>query len=329
VRTETEKRIAKSRRQQDGVLVPLLNELLKSPIGVDTPEDAEFLHILAMKQVRREQQRVSGEGVYSPSGLASCLRRVYLGKNWKKLGLERVELPAIEPHFYFLSGDFIHLKWQFALYRLSLLLPDFWLVDCEIPVMSKRKDHGGTIDALCMWQNEPLVVDVKGLKVRGFIDVDEGRVPHDYRIQLTDYMMLFNAGLVGYNASLSPLLKETLGEIPKVKRGILLVENKGGPDYRHPAALTEQVISLKDNLPEVRARLEVLRAHEEASKLPDIECVTTQGIQFNGCPFAGFCKEEVQAVERRRKDAENRDPKQYRLARPKRSDRPRQSRSKR
>ena len=107
--------------------------------------------------------------MFSPSGLASCLRRVYLSKNWKELGLTRVELPAIEPHYYFFTGDFIHLKWQFALYKLSLLIPDFWLIECELPVMSKHRDHGGTLDVLVLYKGEAFIVDVKGLNVEDFM----------------------------------------------------------------------------------------------------------------------------------------------------------------
>jgi hypothetical protein len=323
--TQLEKNM-KAARRQSGVIVPLLNELFKAPLEIATETDAVFLHMLAMKQVAREQVRKSGDGVYSPSGLASCLRRVYLSKNWKQLGLERVELPAIEAHYYFTTGDFIHLKWQYAFYKLSIIMENFWLVDVEIPVVSKRKDHGGTIDVLCLLDGEPLIIDVKGLNVRAFHNIDDGSITGDYRIQLTDYMVLFNSALSHGLWVPPPSIVDLIGpDFPKVKRGFILAENKGGPDARHPTALTEYEISLKDNKPEVQARLEVLRTHEEEKTLPEIECTSRRTIQFQGCPFAGYCNKEVKAVEKR--TAKDRDSAELKLAKPKRSNRPRRPKS--
>lgn len=318
-RTGTEKRIVAERSQQGGILVPKLNEILKTNIGIDSKEDADFLHALAMKQVLREQERKRGDGVYSPSGLASCMRRVYLAKNWQRLGLTRVELPAIEPHYYFLTGDFIHLKWQFAMYKLSLVDPDFMLLDCEVSVLSKRKDHGGTIDVVCLNDGELQIVDVKGLQRNSFYKVDENRAPHEYRMQVGDYMMLWNAAVTHNRIKPTASMKKNFGweQYPKVHTGIILAENKGGPDARHPAALTEQVVKLKDVRTEIRGRLEILRAHEEEDTLPDIECVSTRSVQFQGCPFAEICRREVKR--RERENAKGSDPKQYRVSQPKRN----------
>jgi hypothetical protein len=325
------------RAQSKGILVPKLNEILKYGVGIENEEDAEFLHTLAMKQVARERERKTGDGVYSPSGLASCLRRVYLAKNWQKMNLTRVELPAIEPHYYFLTGDFIHLKWQFAMWKLSLremeyaakngTEPEFILLDCELPVMSKRRDHAGTIDVLAVIEGELVIVDVKGLNVRGFQKIDSGEIIDDYRIQVGDYMMLWNSGLRTRMIELPQTITDMTGwtEWPKVTRGIVLAENKGGPDPKHPAALTEYIVKSKDSLPEVRARLGVLRAHEEEQTIPEIECKTTRGIQFTGCPFAEVCRKEVKQREKR-ENAKDRNSAEHRLAKPKRSDRPRSPR---
>jgi len=329
-RTELEKRIIQQRKLQErgGLIVPLLEEMLKSSIGVDTEEDARWLYNLAMKQVKREKVRQEGydndEMVFSPSGLADCLRRVYLSKNHKKFGLERVELPAIEPHFYFLTGDFLHLKWQFVFYKLSQLHPDFHLVDCEIPIMSKRKDHAGTLDVVVILGIEPLIIDVKGLNVRSFHGVDKNETSdqnHKYRIQTADYGMLFNSALqrgswVPDAKTMKYLNDHDVGAFPKVKRVVLLAENKGGPDQNHPAALAENIFDLKSNLPEVRARLETLRGYEEEEKIPPAECVSTRLIAFTGCPFAGFCHKEVKRAEIARAKAS--DTKKLTVARPNR-----------
>lgn len=327
--TATERLIRAGRVQDHQWLVPRLNEILKRPLGVETEADAKFLYELAMRQVRREKQRKSGGNVYSPSGLASCLRQVYLRAHWKELGFQRLELPAIEPHFYFITGDFIHLKWQFILWKLSQADPDFLLIDCEVGVMSKRGDHGGTIDVIALLEGELVIIDVKGLNVRGFQKVDSGDLSHEYRIQVTDYMMLWNAGVRHGLIKPHPTLTKDLGwlDYPKINRAIILAENKGGPDVKHPAALTESVVKLKDNLADVQTRLEVLRHHEEEQTLPEIECVTTKGIQFTGCPFAGVCEKEIR--KRERADAKSSDSSEYRVAQPKRADRPRRPRPKR
>lgn len=313
--------------------MPVLNELLRDPIGVESEWDVNFLTKLSEKQVAREKIRQesykNGQTVFSPSGLGSCLRRVYLSKNHREHGLQRVETGAIEPHYYFLTGDFIHLKIQFMLYKASLKWPEkILLVDTEMPVMSKRKDHGGTIDVFIILDGEPMIVDVKGLNVRGFQKVDKGEPPHDYRIQVSDYMMLLNSMITSGTWKPNEMLMEYLGQwghktMPKIKRGILLAENKGGPDVGHPAALTEHIFKLKDNLPELRIRMEALRGHEEAKEIPEAECESTRLIEFTGCPFAEFCRPEVKRREAKRIAAS--DGKEYRLARPKRNRRTRRS----
>lgn len=331
-RSEIEKRIIQQRKmdQRGGLIVPLLEELLKSSLGIDTEEDARWLYDLAKRQVERERIRKLGyendEMVFSPSGLADCLRRVYLSKNHKKFGLERIELPAIQPHFYFFTGDFLHLKWQFAFYKLAGVHPLIHLVDCEIPILSKRKDHGGTLDILLIYGDEALIVDVKGLNVRSFngVDKDESSdTNHKYRIQIADYGMLFNSALQRGawkpdKATMKYLKSRGLSEFPKVKRMVLLAENKGGPDQSHPAALTENVIDLKSNLPEVKARLEELRGYEKEEEIPPPECVSTRLITFTGCPFAEFCRKEVQKIERQRARDTVSNPRKLVVARPKR-----------
>jgi hypothetical protein len=331
-RTPVEKAIIADRVQAQGVLVPKLNELLKYGVGIEDPADVEFINTLTMKQVVREKERRTGQAVYSPSGLASCLRRVYLSRHWKELGLTRVELPAIQPHFYFLTGDFIHLKWQFAMWRLSIMEltkaaenpgyePAFVLLDCEINVQSKHGDHGGTIDVLCLIDGELVIVDIKGLNVRGFQKVDANEIQDTYRVQVGDYIMLWNSGVRHRLKKVPTHITELTGwtEFPKVTKGIILAENKGGPDPKHPAALTEYIVKSKDAIPEVRARLGVLRAHEEEKTIPAAECRSTRGIQFEGCPFAEYCRKEIRSLEKRDRKAADRNPREYRVSQPSRT----------
>lgn len=325
-----EKNLAQQKRDDEGgqLLVPLLHELLKKPIGIESDDDAEFLFALAKKQVEREKIRKSGDGVFGSSGLADCLRRVYLSKNWKELGFERITLPSIDAHYYFVTGDFLHLKWQYAFYKLSLVSDRFTLLDVEMPIKSKHGDHGSTLDVLCALDGELLIVDMKGLNVRGWQKIDQGDISHHYRIQLADYGMLLNSAIQHGKFKPEGQMKKLFPDgFPKVKRAVLLAENKGGPDYRHPAALTEHIVNIKENVPDVRARLELLREHDEEKTLPEIECTSTRTIQFQGCPFAEVCKKEVRSVERAR--AADNDSREYRVAQPKRANRPRRSGSKR
>ncbi len=330
-RTNLERRLAY--KHGEGIIVPILNKLLEEPVGIDDGWDVEFLKKLAEKQVIREQERAKsytdGKTVFSPSSLASCLRRSYLSKNHREHGLTRVETRAIEPHYYFLTGDFIHLKVQFMLYKASMKWPEkILLVDSEMPVMSKRGDHGGTVDVLVFVDGEPFIVDVKGVNIRTFSAIDKGEPPHAYRIQVADYTMLFNAMIQRGAWKPSNDLMEYLSQwghvsMPKVKRGVLLAENKGGPDMAHPAAFTEQIIDLKENLPELRIRMEALRGFEEEKEIPEAECESTRYIEFTGCPFSEFCRPEVKQREAARVAAE--EAKGYRLARPKRRRRTRRS----
>ncbi len=330
--TRLEQQIISTRRtkRKGQILVPMLHELLKRKVEIETEEDAEFIHTLMQLGVMREKQRQEGyennQMVFSPSSLASCLRKVYLSKKHQDLGLERVELPNVNAHSYFFTGDWIHLKWQFALYKLNQLMPkDFMLLELELPVMSKHGDHGGTIDALALIYGEPFLIDVKGLNVRGFQNVDFGTLQDEYRIQLADYIMLFNAQR-GWPIAES--WKKVLGleKFPKIERGIILAENKGGPDSGHPAGITERIVNADENIPEVRLRLGELRRHEEANTIPQIECTNTRTIQFQGCPFANFCKKEVTAYERAH--ASRKDSAEFRVATPTGNNRSRRTRSK-
>jgi hypothetical protein len=290
----------------------LIEELFRKPVRIETEEDVKFIEYAARLTALREHER--GQNlVYSPSGLASCLRRVYLGRHWQELGLQRVELPNVGAHGIFLNGDFLHLKWHFILYKLAMSNADFRLLEIEYPVMSKRKDHGGTLDALVMVEDKIYVVDYKGLNVRNFQNAINS-LPHDYRIQITDYMMLLS----------SDMLSQGL----VIESGIMLLENKGGSDRERPLGIYEIEVKRKDGLPEVRLRLEALRQHEVQKEIPRPECVSTKQIQFLECPFADFCKKEVKEIERRNRELESQHAEKLRVARPARTNRSRRSRPK-
>jgi hypothetical protein len=299
--TQTEKRIAQQRRAK-GVLVPLLEDLFSRQVEIEEGEDVEFLttllNLTAIRQTKRQTKPL-----YSPSQLSSCLRYVYLLKHHKALGITKQPSIRPEANFYFFNGNWVHLKWQFALYKLHQKLPDdvFMLIGCEIPIISKHGDHGGTMDALVMIHGEFYIVDFKGLNVRTFSEIARGFIPPEYALQIVDYGMLFNSQRG--NAVLT--------------RGLLITESKGGPDPKHPIALHESEIPIKTRLPEVRGRLEVLRNHERRKEIPEPECTSTQTLQFIGCPFAAHCRKEVKEIQRQRRDAESKNAERYRVAVPK------------
>lgn len=296
MRTKLEKEIRHKRKKPSGKkLVPLLEELFKEPVEIESEEDIEWIEQLLRRMVQRGNDR-EFRPLYSPSQLAECLRYVYLLKHRKELGLVRVGSNSPSAHYYFFTGNFLHLKWQFALYKLEKQINDpsiFQLHGVEVPIISKRKDHGGTVDALCSVYETPSIVDFKGLNVRAFSEITRGFIPVTYTLQLSDYGMLFNAA--------------SRNGDPKISTALLVSENKGGADAKHPLALHEAEIQIETHLPEVRSRLKELRRYAEEEEIPPPECVSMQSVQFKGCPFRKFCKEEVKEIEREAKRLARKD----------------------
>ena len=279
----------KHERNSKGILVPLLEDFMRQPVDIDSQEDVDWMTNLLEIMVERDERRKGDDKVFSPSQLASCLRYVYLLRHYKQLDIAKMKELRIEPSYYFLTGNFLHLKWQFALYKMEKRINDpdiFQLYAVEEPILSKRKDHGGTVDGIVLVHGEPFIADFKGLNVRSFGEITRAFVPHQYLVQLSDYMMLWN----------SQRSKDF-----RIEKALLIAENKGGPDAKHPIALHEHVIHSGEHVDEVKLRLEVLREHEEAKTIPHPECETTKGFQFAGCPFQKFCKTEVKEIEKIRR----------------------------
>lgn len=272
----------------------MIENRLRHPLNIDDEHDAKFIYDLVRKQSEREQERREFRR-YSPSQLASCLRQVYLKRNYDG---PRKRETRIEPNFYFLTGDWLHLKWQYVLYRMDKEGTEgFELIDVEVSVVSKRGDHGGTIDATVKIHGEPMPVDFKGLNVRAFQKACYGDVDLSYKVQLCDYMILNNSQ------------RKTITE--QFNRGLLVIENKGGPDPKHPIALTEIKVGIEEFRPEVRWRLEELRKHEEENSVPEPECDKTTSLQFQGCPFRDYCRKDVKEIAKR--NAENSNTEGFRV----------------
>lgn len=301
--TPVEKRL-RHKRRRSGILVPLLEDYMaKRPMRVETPADIDFMIDLYERSIARELERDKNGKVYSPSTFAACIRRVYLGRHYKTFGITKLLDPRAEVNSYFTKGDFVHHQWQLACFKLDQKLPDthFKLLGYEEKITSPEGDHGGTSDVRVAIDGTPYIVDVKGVNVRTFSDTANGNPPLQYCIQLADYLYLWNQT-----------------HKKKITQGILLTENKGGPDRNHPIALHETIIDLEDYEPEIELRLEILREHETDEEVPEPECTSTGTFQFQSCPFRKFCRKEVEAIARQRKAEEEADF-EYRVATPPRN----------
>jgi hypothetical protein len=295
-------KLIRHKNRRSGILVPLLEDLFQSPVEPEDEADLNFIASVLKRQLERAQDRKNAP-LFSPSQLASCLRYVYLLKHHKELEIPRLASVRVEPNYYFFNGNWLHLKWQFALYKLDKQINDpeiFRLHGVEIPIVSKHGDHGGTVDSLCSIYGESVIVDFKGLNVRAFGEITRGFIPDAYVTQLADYGMLYNSQRNG----------------KRISKGLLITENKGGPDPKHLVALQESVVEISTHLPEVRSRLAELRKHGKEKSIPPPECISTTSFQFVSCPFRKFCREEVKKIERRRKRAEGENPPRFSVASP-------------
>ena len=278
----------RQRRHSTGVLVPLIEWYMQNPVEITSHSDVRWMAKLFAQTMKRERERKDNP-VFSPSSLASCLRQVYFTRHHKELEIPPLHVPRLEPQGYFLHGSFLHFKWQYVLFKMTQAFDreDYELVVIERRIMSKRGDHGGTVDAVVIIEGEPYIVDFKGVNVRDFQNIVRGNIPGHYRLQLCDYMILANS---------SEEFKMDTG-IRRIEKAILIAENKGGPDPKHPLALHEHIVHLDEGAQEVRIRLKELRTHEKARSIPAPECTKTTTLQFKACPFQRFCKKEVKRIE--------------------------------
>jgi|SRR5262245_3455444 len=276
------KQIRQSKEPPKGVLVPLVEQFMTaSAVQIETPEDVKFLHDLATRMMMREgSRREEGLGFYSPSSLGErCLRKAYLGRH----ATRNPHAPSpygMSAHYYFLTGNFIHMKWQFVLYKMEKWIANsaiFRTYGHEIPVASKRGDHRGTIDQIVFIYEEPYVLDYKGLNVFSARKVELGNIPVNYRIQVADYLVLWNS------QKQAPF---------RIEKGLLVVEDKGGGEK----FLHESLITLAEDGERARRRLVKLREHEKRNQMPTPLCKSLKDKTFQGCQFRTICWDEVEAA---------------------------------
>lgn len=342
--TPTEKAIIRERRgrKTGAILVPIIEETLENECIPETIEDFRFLDMLVKARALPRRK-----GVFSPSMLGSCVRQAYFAKR----GEEKVLSHNPQTNGYFLHGNFIHLKWQFALWRAHTLgklelvpvpieheleiLKAMFLSGDEnhsdrdyvmwadaldfhgngtrpgVEVRVVLDDFGGTIDGLVKMRpfkrngNKVHVVDFKGINVIDFQRTLKRGAPKPYRVQITGY---------GHNVNVSGLDYEVID-------ALLVSENKAGPTNslsQSPLALHETRVPVEEHLPEVRRRLKTLRWFDDRDEVPPPECVSTQHMAYQECPFNRFCREEVRERQRERERRASKQRRNWSPARPSR-----------
>ncbi len=232
------------------------------------------------------------KGVFSPSMLSSCTRQAYFAV----IGQEKRRAKSPRTNGYFLDGDFRHYKWQFALWkahRAGLLI----LHGCEIRVFHPNGDFAGTIDAIVEIGGELYIVDFKGMNVRSFQEHEKWGTKIGYKVQIVGY-----AEIVNKACAFESFMGEVLGV--EIRTCLLVGENKGGPSQSgSPLALHEDQLVVRQHRSKVKRRMHELRRHVTNEEIPAPDCTSTRTIQFQECPFAYFCRDEVAAAQKAREKA--------------------------
>jgi hypothetical protein len=288
-RTATEKRIIEARKAK-GVLVPILQETLEQEVRVEDEQDQWFM--LELMKARAQPRE---NGVFSPSMLGSCMRQAYFAKT----AMPKYPATSARSHYYFLDGDFRHYKWQFVLWkahRLKLLT----LLGVEVRVRHPSGDFAGTLDGLVLLNDGRVTIpDFKGMHVRAFQEFEMYGAPLNYKVQLVGYgdilnqSGLFDSFMTNSDAVLIDRKRIQIDDV------VLIGENKGGPGQRsdNQIALREEVIPLRKGRSTVKRRLHALRGYVEREEVPPPACYSVRLKQFEECPFASHCREEVKAIQ--------------------------------
>ena len=314
--TSTERRIIEERRSRDRdwLLVPILEELLESPVEPEDEEDFRFMDMLL-----RARAIPRAKGVFSPSMLGSCMRQAYFAKR----GTDRHHVPNPRANGYFLNGNFVHFKWQFACWKAHRLgklelLPvpaespelDFYgngtRPGVEVRVMGEA-DYGGTLDVILAFGGPPVPIDFKGVNQIDFQRMVKKGAKQEYRKQLVGYCK---------NANASDLID--FWNRGPVKYALLVNENKAGPDTSAPSspiALYETLVKIVEFEAEVDRRLRTLRYHDDRDIVPPPECVSTRHMGYQECAFNRYCTDEVKARQREREAKAAKSPRNWRVSR--------------
>ena len=118
LKTQTEAAI-RHRKKSSGILVPMIEEFMRSPVNIEDERDLDFLEKLhrRMKTAGEPAQGAEGRLLSLRSGILSApgLPSPPFQGAWD---LYQHQLRP-DPNFYFLTGNFLHLKWMFVLYKME------------------------------------------------------------------------------------------------------------------------------------------------------------------------------------------------------------------
>lgn len=238
--------------------------------------------------------------------LGDCVRKAYFAKRGEK----RLAVNSPQAHGYFLNGNFVHLKWQFAVWKAARqnLLEIATVSDTlgERPAVEVRVvdgDFGGTIDIIPIIDDKAYVVDFKGINVIEFQRTVKRGAKVAYRRQVVGYGMI---------------AQEKLGI--ELAGCLLVSECKAGPisGRGSPIALHETFVPIEDHRGDVARRLRTLRWFDAKEELPPPECVSTIHMGFQECPFSANCREEVRQIQRERESRAAKQPRNWKPSRPSR-----------
>lgn len=272
------------------ILVPLVEDFYQNPVEVEDDEDIKFVEkVLKVRSLPRRK------GIYSPSMLSECVRRVYFIKTEKPQRRAR----RVESHGYFADGNWRHLKWQFTLWKMHragiiqlIDRPAPYPPGTEIFTLSNRGDSGGTTDNLLYipsidWLG---VVDWKGMNSTSFVSyVGAGHPPISYIAQSVDYALHLNED-------------QNIVLPRKIQNVLVIGENKNGAirsrTVKSPLGLYEWHYQVEDFVQHIARRKKKLRTYEKRKEVPPPECISTSRRMFTDCPFSYFCRGEVERIEK-------------------------------
>jgi hypothetical protein len=324
--TPTERRIIQERNaaKSGAILVPILEQLLENEVIPEDEEDFRFLDMLA-----RARALPRRKGVFSPSMLGSCMRQAYFAKR----GTAKHAIGNPQTFGYFLNGNFIHFKWQFATWkahRAGLLELAKVPIEDEVAIIKVMYDEGsidsvearhwiaaldfyrngtrpgvevrvvighdfgGTSDAVAKIQDWH-VIDFKGVHLIDYQRTIKRGAKPEYRKQITGYAMNIN------DAGLLP---------GKIEDSLLVSECKAGPvsGAKSPLALHETRVPVAQFEGEVRRRVRTLRWHDAREEMPPPACTSLSLQGFQECPFNRYCQDEVKVIQRERQEKKAQEP---------------------
>jgi len=310
--TSTERRILQRRQAQESgaLLVPILEELLERECIPEDEDDFRFIDMLL-----RVRAMPRSKGVFSPSMLGSCVRQAWFSKRGEKKHLAH----SPQTNGYFLTGNFVHFKWQFAMWkahRKGLLelakipaenrqvawetddaVRGPWRWAVEVRVIDG--DFGGTIDVIPIL-GKAHVTDFKGINLIDFQRTVKRGAPIPYRRQI-----------VGYSRIAERVLGIEFGD------ALLISECKAGPvsGIDSPLALHETRVPLEKFDGDLKRRLKTLRWYDHRDEMPEAECVSTRHMSFQECPFNRFCLDEVREAQKEHEAKLRRRAKSLRVSR--------------